>query len=465
MNDLSYTDWMKFQKSFFRYQSSTQLARECIEFFTKARWPDGSPSSTLVVGWDYCGQDSPRIIDSYPVIYSMAQLIKTLETLKEAGRKYDFILIDLRNLISNVGTLETFLRTHADVLFSLLRLLLRQDKYCGLALGTDNEGSSFPLPWAVADFGRSYLRLCDEKIGLLEPNNLFYLGFLRNKTDERPPIPISPAELHLSAGNATIPAWTVPKPPPRKKNEMLHPAKFPETLITSFIERFTNPGDRVFDPMVGTGTTVVAAIRSKRQGYGVELSPEFVQIAQNRLLAETCPRLFSESVAPLTTLVVRGDATGLEEIAELRNVTFDYIVTSPPYWSMLSNPGSEGQRARKLKNLPLVYSQNDRDLGNVRDYDRFLQILTEIYNGLSAKLVNDGILTVVVKNIKRNHIVYSLAWDLTARLCGPSGNYEFVGNTFWCQDDVGIKPFAVGIHWVSNTLHQYCLHYKKRPRP
>ncbi len=36
------------------------------------------------------------------------------------------------------------------------------------------------------------------------------------------------------------------------------------------------------------------------------------------------------------------------------------------------------------------------------------------------------------------------------------------GNTLWCQHDVGLKPFAVGIYWMSNILHTYCLHFRKR---
>ena len=74
-------------------------------------------------------------------------------------------------------------------------------------------------------------------------------------------------------------------------------------------------------------------------------------------------------------------------------------------------------------------------------------------------------LTVVVKNVKRNHILHPLAWNLASRLCGPKGSFNYVGTTLWCQDDVGIKPFVVGIHWVSNILHTYCLHFQKGTDP
>ena len=71
-------------------------------------------------------------------------------------------------------------------------------------------------------------------------------------------------------------------------------------------------------------------------------------------------------------------------------------------------------------------------------------------------------MTVIVKNVKRNHVVYPLAWDLVAKLCTREGKFEYLGNTLWCQDDIGLKPFGVGIVWVSNIVHQYCLHFRRR---
>jgi DNA modification methylase len=240
----------------------------------------------------------------------------------------------------------------------------------------------------------------------------------------------------------------------------LHPAKFPETLIEEFIKLFSKPCDNVFDPMVGTGSAVVAALRTKRNGFGTDLSEQFIQTAKERIREEQTPSLFPDFVPEGYVFV--GDATKLDQIHELDAVDFAYAVTSPPYWSMLTNPGSENQEARRRRNLPLVYSEHTQDLGNIADYDRFLDVLENVYNKIAERLTEDGILTVIVKNVKREHILYPLAWDLALRLCGPQGSFDYVGTTLWCQDDVGIKPFAVGIYWVSNILHTYCLHFQKR---
>src|SRR5687768_8991780 len=94
MNDLAYKDWMKFQKSFFRFTTTQSLVEECIYFFTKSTWNDGRVSTSLILGatdFDSSSISSPRIIEtpaSEPSEYQH-ELIQA----SEAGKIYDFILI------------------------------------------------------------------------------------------------------------------------------------------------------------------------------------------------------------------------------------------------------------------------------------------------------------------------------------------------------------------------------------
>src|SRR5689334_25374142 len=97
-------------------------------------------------------------------------------------------------------------------------------------------------------------------------------------------------------------SWFIHNPPPRKKGVLVHPAKFPETLAQEFIQFFTKQGGTVLDPMAGTGSTLVAALRAGRNSYGVELNPKYAEIAglaieQERvLLGEKAQSLKSEMI-------------------------------------------------------------------------------------------------------------------------------------------------------------------------
>jgi DNA modification methylase len=62
-----------------------------------------------------------------------------------------------------------------------------------------------------------------------------------------------------------------------------HSAAFPAALPAWFIELFTNPGDTVLDPFVGSGTTLEAAAALGRAGLGIDLSAEFVARCRRRL--------------------------------------------------------------------------------------------------------------------------------------------------------------------------------------
>lgn len=57
-----------------------------------------------------------------------------------------------------------------------------------------------------------------------------------------------------------------------------HTATFPVALPEFFIKAFSDPGDIIFDPFMGSGTTMIAAERNGRAGYGVELSPAYCDI-------------------------------------------------------------------------------------------------------------------------------------------------------------------------------------------
>ena len=77
-----------------------------------------------------------------------------------------------------------------------------------------------------------------------------------------------------------------------------HPAPFPCALARDHITSWTNEGDVVFDPMNGSGTTCISALKLGRNYIGVDISDEYCEIARNRIKNyEEQPRLFLEESA------------------------------------------------------------------------------------------------------------------------------------------------------------------------
>lgn len=68
-----------------------------------------------------------------------------------------------------------------------------------------------------------------------------------------------------------------------------HFATFPEALVEPCILAGSKPNDTVLDPFLGSGTTLAVAKRLGRNGIGVELNPEYAQIAETRIAAVPTP--------------------------------------------------------------------------------------------------------------------------------------------------------------------------------
>ena len=62
-----------------------------------------------------------------------------------------------------------------------------------------------------------------------------------------------------------------------------HSAPFPRALVEFFVKAFSDPGDVVFDPFLGSGTTMAAAHVLDRSGYGVEISPAYCDVILRRM--------------------------------------------------------------------------------------------------------------------------------------------------------------------------------------
>lgn len=62
-----------------------------------------------------------------------------------------------------------------------------------------------------------------------------------------------------------------------------HPAVFPIELALDQVSSWTNPGDLVLDPFSGSGTTAIACLQTDRNFIGLEISPEYVSIANKRI--------------------------------------------------------------------------------------------------------------------------------------------------------------------------------------
>lgn len=229
-----------------------------------------------------------------------------------------------------------------------------------------------------------------------------------------------------------------------------HPASFPVELPARLIRMFTHKGETVLDPFMGSGSTLVASLLEGRNGIGVELSKGFYDFSRNRLNSLTLEKMsnheisidmFNDSVLNLSRIV------GQE--------TADLCVTSPPYWDVLNMKRSADRKAT------VNYSNSPEDIGNINDYDTFLNQLTSAFSEVDTVLKRGAYCAIVVMDIRKGGNFYPFHSDVSRIMM--SLNYQMKDVIIWDRQREynNMRPLGYPYSFIINKVHEYILLFRK----
>ncbi len=242
--------------------------------------------------------------------------------------------------------------------------------------------------------------------------------------------------------------WFVYNPPPRK-SKFIHPATFPDGLAEDFIQFFTKPNDWVLDPFAGSGSALVAARRLHRNSLGIELYPDFSELARKRIC---------EVPSNMKNIVFPGDCREiLPELKKEWQQKIDFCITSPPYWCQLGN-NNERNEERKFQGLKTLYGVDKRDLGNMEDYNKFLNEQELVFSQIDELMKLRSYIVVITNNVYRDGKLYPLAFDTFNSMCKF---WVPKDEKIWCQDNKKLYPFGMFHSYIGNRSHHYCLIFRK----
>lgn len=190
----------------------------------------------------------------------------------------------------------------------------------------------------------------------------------------------------------------------RQKKHLKHGATYPEKLCDRLIKMYSKVDDVVLDPFLGTGTTVVAAIKAKRNAIGIELTDRFFTVAQeaiDEISDNLQPTLFDDNNIGKCKLY-HGDCCDV--LTKLPDNKVQVTITSPPYADLIHKVVEDRTLRHKKSSFVTannattnLYSDDERDLGNMSmdDYISKVElIMTELYRitkpgGYNAWVVKD----------------------------------------------------------------------------
>lgn len=234
-----------------------------------------------------------------------------------------------------------------------------------------------------------------------------------------------------------------------EESTLNHPAIFPISLAERLIDIYTDKkGVVVLDPMVGSGSVVIAALKKGRKALGIDLNKIYIQLAKTRL--ETHYKEFNNIN---NYKLVVGDSLDLNKYVKSNSVKL--CITSPPYWDILNAKRTADQKEN------VKYSDNKKDLGNLQDYNQFLDSLQSIFAKVYDSLLSNGFCAVIVMDIRKKSYFYPLHVDIVNKL--SELGFKLRDIIIWDRQKEynNMKPLGYPYSFIVNKVHEYILIFEK----
>lgn len=145
-------------------------------------------------------------------------------------------------------------------------------------------------------------------------------------------------------------------------------------IPNQLLRRYTKQVEWVLDPFLGSGTTLIECKRLGRNGIGVELLPEVVDIANKNISNED--NKFNVRIEVITA---NSTELNFKQELEKRNIkSVQFLIMHPPYWDIIK------------------FSKNNKDLSNAKSVDEFLSLFGKVVDNTYDILDKNRYFAVVI---------------------------------------------------------------------
>lgn len=252
----------------------------------------------------------------------------------------------------------------------------------------------------------------------------------------------------------SISVWNDIKKTPEEM-KLRHPAMFPTLLVRRILEALTTKDqNKVLDPFVGAGSTLLAAQELGKEGWGFDISEEYINLAIRRIGQQT--QLFENGNN--IQHCICDDARNV--LKYLTKDSIDICITSPPYWDILSEKRTADNKT--IKN----YDKDQGNLGMIHNYQRFLNELQNIFENVFIVLRSGSYCIINVMDLRKGSRFYPLHSDVADMMQRIGFIYDDI--IIWDRrtDYNELRPLGYPSVFRINKVHEYLLIFlKPRKQP
>jgi DNA modification methylase len=238
----------------------------------------------------------------------------------------------------------------------------------------------------------------------------------------------------------------------KEETSLKHPALFPSQLVEKYINIFTREdGETILDPFLGVGSSLVACVNTSKRGIGCELNPDFAELARKRVEAKKM-ELFKNNNFEQDILI--GD--NRETLKTIPSESVDFSLSSPPYWDILNQKRTVDNK--EIKN----YSDSNVDLGNISDYEEFIESLKDVYREVYRTLKPNKRCVINVMDLRKKDKFFPLHIDIS-KMMSELG-FELEDIMIWDRQHEYNNMKTLGYPYVFrvNKVHEFMLIFWKR---
>lgn len=220
-----------------------------------------------------------------------------------------------------------------------------------------------------------------------------------------------------------------------------HGGQKPPLLCADLIKTFTKKGDKILDPLMGVGGSLLGAALCDRDAIGIELNKKWIDIYK-----KVCEL---EDLKEFKTF--EDDCRNVLKKASENSI--DFILTDVPYWNM--------DKVEKTRSKIAAKSNLSQFNGNsLQTKQEWLDELIEIFD-LSYRVLNDKkYLAIFIGDMYRGKEYHILSADL-ADAIGKKTSFILKANLIWYDVSKNLHVYGQPYAYIPSMIHQNILVFRK----